>query len=174
MTVQVEYSQRRSNRKRRNFIVPFHLNLQNESVAKECSTDPLIVSPGTTVEDVFQAMKRERRGSVTIIDNDVLLGIFTERDALRLMASGADLSVAIETVMSKEPVTVKADDSVETAIKLMSKGGHRRLLIVDQDDKTVGLVKVTDILHYLVQHFPEFIYNLPPTPNQTSSKREGA
>jgi CBS domain-containing protein len=75
--------------------------------------------------------------------------------------------------MVKDPVTVSESDTVGEAIKRMSDGGYRRLPIVDADSKPTGIVKATEVLHYLVEHFPEFVYNLPPNP-QTSSHREGA
>ena len=66
------------------------------------------------------------------------------------------------------------NDNVGTAIRKMSLGGHRRLPIVDDQGRAVGLVKVSGILHYLVEHFPQTIYNLPPKPHPTTQEREGA
>lgn len=151
----------------------FHLNLQKESV-NECSTELLSVSPDMLVRDAIERLKAERRGSVSVCRNGKLIGIFTERDALRLMSCRESVDVPIETVMTSDPATVRETDSVATAIKIMAEGGYRRLPIVDANDQPTGLIKVSDILHYLVQHFPEYVYNLPPNPDILSTQREGA
>ena len=151
----------------------FHLNLQKESV-NECSTELLCVSPELSVRDAIERLKQERRGSVSICRDGKLIGIFTERDALRLMSSQGSVDVPIESVMTSNPATVRETDSVAAAIKIMADGGYRRLPIVDADGRPTGLIKVSDILHYLVQHFPEYVYNLPPNPDILSKQREGA
>jgi hypothetical protein len=56
----------------------------------------------------------------------------------------------------------------------MSFGGYRRLPIVDDKGRPTGLLKVPGILHYLVEHFPNVVYNLPPTPHHSTQEREGA
>jgi hypothetical protein len=63
---------------------------------------------------------------------------------------------------------------VGKAIGLMSAGGFRRLPIVDDQGKPVGLLKVSGILHYLVEHFPKVVYTLPPAPHHKMGEREGA
>ena len=152
----------------------FQLGIDTETVASTRPAQPLDVEPDTPVRDVFALLKAQNSGSVLICRDGQLVGIFTERDALRLMASEADLSVPIETVMSANPVTLRVGDSVGKAIRKMSKGGYRRLPIVDESGRPTGVVKVSGIVHYLVEHFPDTIYNLPPAPNPMTQEREGA
>ena len=76
--------------------------------------------------------------------------------------------------MARNPVTLHKDDTVGKAIALMSAGGFRRLPLVDEDGKVTGLVKVSGILHYLVEHFPKVVYTLPPAPHHKTTTREGA
>ena len=102
-----------------------------------------------------------------------LVGIFSERDSLRAMAHGEALSTPIDQLMTPRPVTVRAADKLGTAVQKMTTGGYRRLPIVDDAGKPVGQVTVAGIVHYLVQHFPQTIYNLPPHPHQTLQQREG-
>jgi CBS domain-containing protein len=135
---------------------------------------PLCVDSKLSTRAVLELLRRENRGCVCLCDGEKLVGIFTERDALHLMAQGADVDVPIETVMTRQPATVLATDTVEAAIAKMSLGGYRRLPVLDADGRPVGLLKVSAILHHLVQHFPKFVYNLPPEPGQTHQDREGA
>ena len=152
----------------------FQLSLNTESVASTRPMQPLDVEPDAPVRDVLALLKSQNTGSVLICRDGVLVGIFTERDALRLMAADADLSEPIETVMSTNPVTLKADDTVGKAIRMMAQGGYRRLPIVNEANQPTGVVKVSGIVRFLVEHFPDTIYNLPPAPNPITQTREGA
>jgi CBS domain-containing protein len=102
-----------------------------------------------------------------------LVGIFTERDALRLMARGGNLDVSIESVMVREPATIHADATVADAIARMTSGGFRRLPIIDGNRKPIGVVQVASIVHYLVEHFPKTIYNQPAVSHPATQHREG-
>jgi CBS domain-containing protein len=103
-----------------------------------------------------------------------LLGIFTERDALRLLADGANLDQPVAAVMVRDPVTLRTDETVGKAIGLMAAGGCRRLPVVDAHGRVTGVLKVSGILRYLVEHFPKTVYTLPPAPHHKTVQREGA
>ncbi len=55
----------------------------------------------------------------------------------------------------------------------MEEGGYRHLPVV-VDDKPVGILSVKRIVHYLVEHFPATVYNLPPYSQAFLPRREGA
>ena len=118
-------------------------------------------------------MQSQRASSVLICNGDLLLGILTERDILKLMSQRADFDASVDQFMTADPVTVAKDDTVGQAIKLMAGGGYRRVPILDEG-RPVGMLLAADVLHYLVEHFPEFVYNLPPTPHHVTHEREGA
>jgi CBS domain-containing protein len=123
---------------------------------------------------VLQLLRAQRTGAVLICEGEKLVGILTERDALKLMASGADLSTPVRDVMSRELATILSTATVGEAIRVMSDGGYRHLPIVDGQGKPTGVVAVHGIVHYLVDHFPETVYNLPPDPKAAPRAREGA
>lgn len=152
----------------------FQLNLSTETVAETHPSKPLSVSPQTSIADVFELLKRERTGSVLICREGVLVGIFTERDALKLMANACDMQAPIATVMTPRPVTVHLHETVSSAINRMASGGYRRLPMVNDVGKPIGMVKVSGILRYLVEHFPRAIYTLPPQPKRGHLERDGA
>jgi CBS domain-containing protein len=154
--------------------VDFQLSLESEHVGSAYPKRPLASTADSTVGEVFQLFRAQRTGAVMVCDGSKLVGVFTERDALRLMAEGADLSTPLRDVMSGSPATVSSDTTVGEAIRKMSEGGYRHLPIVDSANKPVGMVDVKGIVHYLVEHFPDAVYNLPPNPNRSPSEREGA
>jgi CBS domain-containing protein len=153
--------------------VDLEVNLTTESVELASPLPPLCVSPQTPLRDVFELLKGEGRGSVLVCRDGAIEGIFTERDALRLMARGGNLDAPVESVMIRNPATVDATASVAEAVERMSSGGYRRLPIVDRQRKPVGVVHVGGIVHYLAEHFPKTIYNQPPVPHPVTQEREG-
>jgi CBS domain-containing protein len=154
--------------------VDFQLNFESEMIGKCDLAEPLCVEPSISVREALARMKDLNCAAVLICRDNAVVGIYTERDALRMMASGADFDVPIEQVMTRDPVVLRADDSVAQAINAMTHGGYRRLPIVDDRGKPLGIIKVEGILHYLVEHFPTVIYTLPPKPHYTTQEREGA
>lgn len=149
------------------------LNLTTETVTQASPLEPICVSPETSLREVFERLKGEGRGSILVCRDGAMVGIFTERDALRIMARGGNLDAAIETVMVRQPATIHAQATVAAAIQQMSSGGYRRLPVVDGDRKPLGVVQVSGIVHYLVEHFPKTIYNQPPVPHPVTQHREG-
>jgi CBS domain-containing protein len=181
--------------------VSFQLSLNTESVTAAYPETPIIVAPDATVEEVLQLLRTERTASVLVYASgtriedtlrkdapekgagqdrpdgrrdDSMLGIFTERDALKWMAAGQPLDQPVSEVMYKSPVAVTDQATVGQAIQKMAAGGYRHLPILAADGTPVGMAVVHGIVHYLVDHFPETIYTLPPTPDSVPSEREGA
>jgi len=138
------------------------------------SGEPLTVAPDTSIRDAIAKMQALRTGSLLVCHGETLRGIFTERDVLQIVATGKSLEAPIEQHMTSDPVTISTDETIGKAIQNMAQGGYRRLPIVDQDGAASGVVKVSHILRHLVEHFPEAVYNLPPSPNPTTQSREGA
>jgi len=177
MTRTVTHSPQRPWREQRQIevlAVDFQLNLGSETVEQISSAQPVCVEPDCSVRDVLHRMKANRRGAVLICREGRLDGIFTERDALKLMAAGADFDVPVEQVMTAHPESLADNDTVGAAIAKMSHGSYRRMPIVDADGRPKGFVKVSGILHFLVAHFPSIVYNLPPNPHHSTQSREGA
>jgi CBS domain-containing protein len=135
---------------------------------------PLMVAPTDTLRDVLSAMRRDRKSTALVCQKNRLVGIFDDRDALAALVRRDYLESPIADLMVTEVVSVRASDSVAKAIDLMSEHSFRRLPMVDDQGRAVGLVKVSGILHYLVEHFRTLVYNLPPEPHHRSQSREGA
>ena len=152
----------------------FQLNLHRESIEHAYPAVPVVVDPSATVRQAMRLMREKRVGSVLVCQNKLLLGIFTERDALKLLAARDPLDVAVEHVMTRSPTTLRADDTVGTAIRKMSFGGFRRLPVVNGDGRVVGLIRASQIVHYMVEYFPKAVYTLPPQPHAMTHEREGA
>src|SRR5437016_5454244 len=115
--------------------VSFHLHLNTETVDQCYPDEPLCLAPTATVAQALTQMKAHNRGAVVICREHAVVGIFTERDALKMMAAGAKLEVPLERHMTPDPVVLRASDKVGKAITMMAQGGYRRLPIVDDSGR---------------------------------------
>jgi CBS domain-containing protein len=154
--------------------VDFQLHLETETVEHAHPAKPLCAAPEDSIRHVMRMLKAGATGAAMICREGKLLGVFTERDALHLLADRANLDEPVAAVMVREPVTLRTDDSVAKAISLMAAGGFRRLPVVDVQGRVTGVLKVSGILRYLVDHFPKTVYTLPPAPHHKTVQREGA
>jgi CBS domain-containing protein len=154
--------------------VDFHLNLSTETVDQSYPSQPVCLPQSATVREAMERMNERNEAAVLICQDGKLVGIFTERDALKRMASGATCDTPITEVMTKQPAALSIHDTVGTAIAKLSQGGYRRLPIVDDQGRPTGILKMEGILHYLIEHFPSVIYNLPPEPHHVARETDGA
>jgi CBS domain-containing protein len=155
------------------------LSLSTDVVTQAYPDQPLAVSGEATVGEVVGLMKAQRGSCVLICasggerDGQVE-GIFTERDALRWMASGGSAQQNIREAMTPQPAVLQDKTTVGVAIEMMAEGGYRHLPIVDEQGTPLAVAAVRGIVHYLVEHFPQTIYTLPPEPGKRYADREGA
>ena len=84
---------------------------------------------------------------------DKPIGIITERDIARLVAFSSTLSTdtAISEVMSKPLITINQNSSIKEVTDLMQQNGIRRLPIVDNKGKLVGIITAKDIIRSLME-----------------------
>lgn len=104
------------------------------------------LSPGTTVRDAARMMARRRIGAVMIVQENRLVGIFSERDMIgRVVAKSLDPDTTLlDSVMTPNPTTIAPDESPEAALDLMRENGFRHLPVV-QEGKLVGMVSIRDL-----------------------------
>ena len=121
---------------------------------KKCSDvmtkNPVYALPDDTVEKVAQLMKKEDIGPVPVVDNDrnkTLVGIVTDRDlALEVVAEGRNpQTTKVEEVMTRKLITCNANDNVESALKAMAQYQLRRIPVVENGNKLVGIISQADV-----------------------------
>lgn len=110
------------------------------------------MSPDKTVRDAARTMSEQRIGAVVIVQDDRLIGIFTERDlSSRVVAPGLDPdSVRLSDVMTRNPDTLGPDDTAMAALQKMRARGFRHLPVL-MDGKVVGMVSVRDLYNAVQQ-----------------------
>lgn len=150
-------------------------NLKIDSVSRLQPARPLRLDPTCTVSAATEMMRKRRCGCVLVYDGKAVTGLFTERDFLRrVIAPGLSWETAISEVMTPKPVCILAKDPVRVAVRRMEQGGYRHLPVLDETGRPVGVLTATRIVHYLAEHFPVTVYNLPPDPLAVPEEPEGA
>lgn len=150
-------------------------NMRIDSVARLQPSSPWSLEANRPVSEAVELMRKEKSGCLLITDGGRLVGIFSERDLLtRVLAPGRALDTPLANCMTPNPVTVHPKDSVRTAMQRMEKGGYRHLPVVDDENRPVGLLSAGRVVHYLAEHFPGIVYNLPPDPTQYPDSADGA
>ncbi len=101
----------------------------------------LVAAADISVADAARRMAKKRVGAVLIVENDVIAGIFTERDiAFRVVARGLDPETTkISAVMTPAPHTIESDEPFGAALIVMHDNGFRHLPVVESG-KLVGIV----------------------------------
>jgi CBS domain-containing protein len=120
----------------------------SQKVADVMTSRPRCASPETLLEEIAKIMEMEDVGSVPLVDSgDRLVGVVTDRDiVIRAIARGKETrGMPAGAAASREVVTVNPDQSLDEALKLMAEYKVRRLPVVVEDDRLVGIVAQADI-----------------------------
>ena len=115
---------------------------------REVMTDrPRCVTLETPISEAAQLMESEDIGSLPILEGEQLAGMITDRDiVIRAVAKGKDpRGMPVREVASRELVTVYADDDLANALKKMASEQVRRLPVVDEDNRLVGVLAQADV-----------------------------
>ena len=111
------------------------------------TTNPRTVEPSTPVQEAAKIMRDQDVGPVPIVENGTVGGIVTDRDiVINVVAEGVDpSSTPVSQIASRDLVTVDPDQTLDEALRLMAQHQVRRLPVVEEDGKLVGIVAQADI-----------------------------
>jgi CBS domain-containing protein len=127
-----------------------------EGAVADVPQSPLaMVSPIDTIEHAVRTMADLNVGCLLVVENDRLVGIFTQSDLLLRVADRYPQvkGTLLRDVMTPDPVCVRGTDRPAVAINLMSVGGFRHIPVLDVDDHVVGLIGPRRVTAYLRQYF---------------------
>lgn len=108
----------------------------------------VVANTGKSAQDVAQMMVKKKVGSVIIIDKKSHpIGIITERDIVKrvCLKDVAASRIKLEEIMSAPLITIMSYDSIDTASQIMVKNDIKHLVVLEGDNRIVGLLSVTDI-----------------------------
>jgi CBS domain-containing protein len=101
----------------------------------------LVASPQTTVAAAAMLMAEKNVGAIMVVENDLLVGIFSERDAVfRVIAKGRDAkTTALLGVMTAAPKSLEPTKSYGHALLLMQENGFRHVPVVE-NGRPIGII----------------------------------
>jgi CBS domain-containing protein len=108
---------------------------------------PRVVTSDTPVTQVAELMESEDVGSIPVLDGEQLTAIVTDRDiVVRALAKGKDpRGMPVREVFSTEIITVGPDQDLSEALQIMAANQVRRLPVVDEENRLVGVVSQADV-----------------------------
>ena len=110
-------------------------------------TNVITASPSMTVKETIEILYNKHIGCVVSIDEDKkCIGIFTERDAIRLVAKNVELDQPLGNVMTKNIITIPEDSSINEVRRTIQTHSIRHLPVVNQEDRLVGLLSVRALM----------------------------
>jgi CBS domain-containing protein len=109
----------------------------------------LTIESNRTILEAAQLMSQKEVGDLIVVDNEVPIGIVTERDFVRrVVVRGTPSDSKVSDIMSKSLITISPDSSINAAARKMMQHSVRRLPVV-KDHKLVGIIVVSDFARHL-------------------------
>ena len=120
---------------------------ESKRIADLMTQNPRTVSPDATVVEAATIMRDDDVGLVPVAEGDRLVGTVTDRDiTIRGVAEQRDpSSTRVSDIASTDLVTVDPDQSLDEALSLMARHQVRRLPVVEEDGKVVGILAQADV-----------------------------
>jgi len=114
------------------------------------TANPRSLEGGSNAIEAARLMREEDTGIIPIVEGDKLIGTVTDRDiAIRVVAEGKDpATTTVGEIASRELVTIDPQQDLDEALRLMARHQVRRLPVVEEDGKLVGIVAQKDIAQH--------------------------
>jgi CBS domain-containing protein len=110
-------------------------------------TNVITANPSMTVKQTIEILHKKHIGCIVSIDeNKKCIGIFTERDAIRLVAENVELNQPLGNVMTKNVITIQENSSINEVRRTIQTHSIRHLPVVNQKNRLVGLLSVRALL----------------------------
>ena len=118
-----------------------------QTIRDVMTSNPCSIDAEKPVAYAAKMMRDEDVGLAPIVEGDTLIGMLTDRDiAVRVVAEGKDPGqVTVKEVASKQVVTIDPQQDLEEALRIMAKHQVRRLPVVEEDGRLVGVVAQADV-----------------------------
>jgi CBS domain-containing protein len=111
------------------------------------AVDVVTTNRETPVVDVARTMRDEELGDVVVAEDDRPVGIVTDRDVALAVADHGDLSgLTVADIMTPDPITIHADATATDLPATMAEGRVRRIPVVDDDGRLVGIATLDDVV----------------------------
>ena len=114
-------------------------------ISEVMTPNPRTVAPGDSLQKAAQVMRDEDAGVVPVVEEGRVVGVVTDRDIVIRAVADGDFQAKVSDVCSDDLVTCGPEMSTSDAAQLMSEHQVRRIPVVDDDEKLVGIVSLGDL-----------------------------
>ena len=115
-------------------------------ISEVMTRDVATVSSNQTVQEAASFMLQGDAGSIPVTEGDRLIGMITDRDiAVRGVAKGRGPDTPVSELMSEGLICARLDDDIEEVARKMGEAQVRRLPVIDESEKLVGIVSLGDL-----------------------------
>jgi len=140
------------------------MSLESIPVSSIMTKNVIVQTEDQTIQAISRTMFENNIGNVLIIRNNTLgnnignqyevIGIITERDLVRIIGSFDQTlyHTPVQQLMSKPVISITSSSSLKDAIETMQLKGIRRLPIIEQDGKLVGIITARDIFKIIIKN----------------------
>lgn len=116
------------------------------SIRSLMTSDVETIGPEQTAQEAASFMLSADTGSIPVCEDDRIIGMITDRDiAIRGVAEGRGPDCSVRELMTEDVVCARESDDVRVVAELMSTVQVRRLPVLDDDDRLVGMVSLGDL-----------------------------
>lgn len=124
-------------------------SMENILVKDVMTTSVISVDSSSSSYEAAKRMEDTEIGSIVVIENEIPIGIITDRDfAIKITAHAYPIDTPVRRVMSFPLITITSDSTFRDAADLMSLKKIRKLVVVDKN-KMVGIITATDIIEHI-------------------------
>ena len=129
--------------------------LAEETVEAITSKPFLQVTSNTTIRQAVQTMSGAKSSSILVIEDERVVGIFTERDVLEKVAEFYPklASHPVSEVMTSDPTVVYESDPAAAAVASIAVAGHRHVPVLGIDDRLIGVIGPRRVFEFVEQYF---------------------
>ena len=119
------------------------------TIANVMTKSVISVDAAITVNEAAKMMEDAKVGAVIVMENNLPVGIVTDRDfSVKVVSHAYQITAPVKQIMSSPLVSINSDETVRMAADLMHDGRIRKLPVID-DGKVVGIITATDIVNLL-------------------------
>lgn len=125
------------------------------------------ITPNATVFDALSLMAEKDIGALVVVENDSVIGIFSERDYSRkiILQGKSSRNTKVQDIMTDEVLCVRPDQSVSKCMALMTDKHVRHIPVLD-NGRLVGVISIGDVVkaiiteqQIMINHLEDYIYN---------------
>lgn len=119
------------------------------------------ITPDTIVYEALEMMVEKNVSALTVMENEKLVGIFTERDYARkvILKGKTSKDTLIGEIMTEDLITVSPDSTIDSCMRLMTSRFIRHLPVV-AEDRLVGIISIGDVVKFIIEEQKFIIENM--------------